>query len=525
MMEHPSAFGPRRAAETPRWLGGYQLLVPIGTGGMGSVYLAQREVVPGVRRLYAVKVIHPSLGAEPSVGDQLLAEARLAARVEHPNVVAVREVSSAGSDAFLVMDYVEGDTLGGLIARAGAAGTLLPIDVVGRILCDALVGLHAAHEARDDQGHAMNLVHRDFSPQNILVGVDGISRLTDFGIAKAIDSRDGTATGTIKGKVSYMAPEQATGEPLDRRCDIWSAGVVAWEALAGRRLFAGKTDAERILKIVSGAPPRRVSSERPEVSAEIDEVVSSALSRDRRQRVPDALALRNRCEAAFSDFGIASHDRVAALVRELCGDSLDRRRAQVEEARKASEAEPEPVSGMTAQAVELQLRAGTTHRPVAAAARARWRPWVVAFAVAALGTTGWSFWRRAPQAVETLQPRLATLQPRLDLGEAPLSASAPPSRAALSVRADAPIAQLRVGDQSIPLRTPDREVRVPLSEEERARDLRLLVVAADGRRADIDVPASESAVTVRFSGKPYPRRAVRQPRDDGPRLAPVEYGK
>src|SRR5262249_46818647 len=158
-------------------------------GGAGSVYLGRTEVVAGVFRDVAIKLLHPQLRSEAETAEQLLREARLSASIRHPNVVGVIEANDSPHGLFLAMEYVEGETLAGLIRASILGRRPMPFEIVGRIMCDALSGLHAAHELRDAQGHRLDVVHRDFSPQNILVGVDGTTRLTDFGIAKAVCER------------------------------------------------------------------------------------------------------------------------------------------------------------------------------------------------------------------------------------------------------------------------------------------------------------------------------------------------
>ena len=226
-------------------------MLPIGTGGMATVYLARVAVVGDVHREVALKLMHPFLNAEGRESTvSLVEEAKLAVRIRHPIVVSVVEVGDSPHGVFLVMEYVEGDTLSGLHRAVRAEGALMPLPIAGRILVDALAGLHAAHELRDDDGLLLDLVHRDFSPQNILVGTDGVTRLTDFGVAKASGRVNVTSSGIIKGKVAYMAPEQALGKRVDRRCDVWAAGVVAWEILAGQRLYRSEDQVAMLLKIV-----------------------------------------------------------------------------------------------------------------------------------------------------------------------------------------------------------------------------------------------------------------------------------
>jgi len=256
----------------PHWVGRYEVLVPIASGGMATVYLARARGAAGFQREVALKLTHRHLKESPDFHTVLIEEAKLASAIRHHNVVAVLDVGDDPEGLFLVMEYVEGDTLSGLVRRANSGGEPLPRDVALRVLLDALAGLHAAHETKDADGAPLSIVHRDFSPHNILVGLDGVARLTDFGIAKASSRAGNTSTGIIKGKAAYMAPEQARGSSIDRRCDVWAAGVVAWELLARRPLWErGAEDIALLIKLVT-EKPQRLSSVAPDVPAEVDEV-------------------------------------------------------------------------------------------------------------------------------------------------------------------------------------------------------------------------------------------------------------
>ena len=231
---------------------------------------------------------------------------------------------------FLVMDYVEGDSLGGLGRAATARGETIPPRIGVRILLDALAGLHAAHELRDEDDRPMHVVHRDFSPQNILVGLDGVAQLADFGIAKAADRGADTTTGIVKGKVRYMSPEHARSETIDRRADVWSAGVVAWEIFAGRRLYPSDEHVATLLKLVSERPPL-LGSVVKGMRKEIEEVVAKALEPSVDQRYPTVAAMARNLAAAFaSTDSIADHEEVGTYVRRMAGPKLDARRAQVQ---------------------------------------------------------------------------------------------------------------------------------------------------------------------------------------------------
>jgi serine/threonine-protein kinase len=195
----------------------------IASGGMATVHLGRRIGAGGFSRLVAIKRMHEQFAKDPDFVDMFLDEARVASRIAHPNVVSVLDAVVAEGEVFLVMDYAHGASLARLLRTALRRGEPLRPDIAAAVVAGVLHGLHAAHEADDDHGQPMNLVHRDVSPQNVLVGTDGIPRLVDFGIAKASGRSQTTREGQLKGKLAYMAPEQARGETLTRRTDIYAA--------------------------------------------------------------------------------------------------------------------------------------------------------------------------------------------------------------------------------------------------------------------------------------------------------------
>lgn len=317
----------------PERIGRYDVLLPIASGGMGTVYLARATGIAGFEREVALKLMHAHLKENDSFAHDLVEEAKLTVRIRHPNVVSVVDVGEDPYGVYLVMDYVEGDTLSGLQKRAiTSLGEALPARYGLKFLLDALSGLHAAHELRDAHGRPTNLVHRDFSPQNILIGVDGIGRLTDFGIAKAATRIGDTATGIIKGKIAYMAPEQARGGAIDRRTDVWAAGVVAWQLLAGRKLYgAVENEVSTLLKIASQAPPR-LREVKPDVPAVFDEAVAKALAMDMDARWPTANAFKQALAAACVATGeTADIEEVAAFTVRCVEPVIAERRARVAE--------------------------------------------------------------------------------------------------------------------------------------------------------------------------------------------------
>ena len=288
---------------------------------MARVFLARSEGPRGFSKNVAIKLLFDNLAADDDTVAQFINEAKIAARIRHPNVVSVHSVQADDFGVYLVMDYVAGLSLASLVARSFECGGL-PDEVGVRILADALSGLHAAHELTDESGVHLGIVHRDFTPQNILVGSNGIAQLTDFGVAKILTAPERTRTGVIKGKVRYMAPEQAKGEALDRRCDVWAAGVIAWEMFAKRRLYPGQDDVAMLVSVVTSTP-KRLREVNVEVEPKIEEVVAWALAKDRNQRCPDAEQFRRALlDAAKGSCGVADAKLVTEWV-ERVGSSAE----------------------------------------------------------------------------------------------------------------------------------------------------------------------------------------------------------
>ncbi|HLK35166.1 MAG TPA: protein kinase [Polyangiaceae bacterium] len=313
-----------------RWLDRFELIAELATGGMATVYLARLSGAGGFQRLAAIKRLHPHLAREPEFIEMFLDEARLAARIHHPNVVPILEIGSSDQGYYLVMEYVEGDTLGRLLARSTQKGDGLGLAVAVRIVLDVLAGLHASHELNDDDGEPLAIVHRDVSPQNVLVGLDGSARLTDFGVARARSKLSTTRTGHLKGKLSYMAPEQARGaKDIDRRADVFAAGIVLWESIAGRRLFKGEGEADTLHKVLHEPIPP-VSSAAPAAAGPIADVVARALDRDRDVRYATASAFADALEQAARSAGsLGSHRDVAAKIDATLGSELLQQRETV----------------------------------------------------------------------------------------------------------------------------------------------------------------------------------------------------
>jgi len=249
---------------------------------MATVHLGRLLGAAGFSRTVAIKRLHDGYARDPEFVAMLLDEARLASNIRHPNVVPTLDVASEQDLLLVVMEYIEGDSLAHLIKLTSAAGGRVPIPIAAAIVAQSLHGLHAAHEAKGKNGEPLGIVHRDVSPQNVLVGVDGVARVLDFGIAKAASRATSTEDGQLKGKTAYMAPEQLQHGPVDRRTDIFAASIMLWELLTGRRLFLGDSPAQTMSRIMTEIieSPQRFA---PEVPLELALVTMRGLERD-----PDA---------------------------------------------------------------------------------------------------------------------------------------------------------------------------------------------------------------------------------------------
>jgi serine/threonine-protein kinase len=308
----------------------YELVGELASGGMATVYLARLTGVGGFQRFVAMKRLHPHLAGEKEFVEMFLDEARIAARIHHPNVVPILEVGASTVGYYLVMEYIEGDTLARLLARAAQRGQRLPVPIALRIALDTLSGLHAAHELRDDSGNPINLVHRDVSPQNVLVGIDGIARITDFGVARAASRLTATRVGQLKGKIAYMAPEQAAGEEtLDRRADVFASGIVVWEEIAAKRLFKAENEAATLSRVMSEPVPP-LPTIVPGLSAALSNVVMKALERDPNRRFASCAQFGDALEAAATGKErIATPRELAAYVTEVLGEEVSAQRDAV----------------------------------------------------------------------------------------------------------------------------------------------------------------------------------------------------
>lgn len=324
------------ALQPYRIIGRYALYDEIASGGMATVYFGRLLGPVGFSRTVAIKCLHPQFAKDPAFVSMFLDEARLAARIQHPNVVSTLDVVQTDGELFLVMEYVQGESLSRLIRRVQKMQGRIPPKVALSIASGALYGLHAAHEARSERGEPLGIVHRDISPQNVMVGVDGGARVLDFGVAKAAGRLQTTNDGQLKGKVAYMAPEQILGQAVDRRTDIYAASVVLWEALTGRRMFEAENPASLMNQILESRPemPSRCA---PGIPQAIDSIVMRGLSREPRIRFSTAREMAMAIEAVAA---IATTREVGDWVSATAGDALQFRAEKLAEIESVSSIVP-----------------------------------------------------------------------------------------------------------------------------------------------------------------------------------------
>lgn len=369
----------------PRVIGRYAIFDEIASGGQASVHVGRLTGAMGFSKTVAIKLIRAEQGASKAALDMLADEARLASRVQHPNVVPVLDVVSAAGELMLVLEYVQGESLARLIRAAGELGELVPVRVATAIVAGALRGVHAAHQARDEQGRPLELVHRDLSPQNIMVDLNGVARVLDFGVAKARNRvQEQTRDGALKGKIAYMAPEQFRGQ-AHVGSDVWAMGVVLWEALAGGRLFTAEDEASLIGRVMV-EPIDGPRGRRPEVPAPLEAVVLKALAREPSARFASA----DEMAAALEACEPASPGELAAWVKRVAASSLQRSAQLLQEVES---------SGLAlGDARSTSGRDGAPTLPTPKPRRRRWALAAVAGAGVFASAGAWVLWLRHASA-------------------------------------------------------------------------------------------------------------------------------
>ena len=321
----------------PEFIGRYELLGRLALGGMAEILLARLRGPSGFERPVVIKRILPHYADVSAFVDMFLDEARLAARIAHPNVVHVHELGRTASDLYIAMEYLEGESVAGLMRRAVARAMGLPPFVAAHIAAQACAGLHAAHELRDGQGNPQNLVHRDVSPQNLVVTYDGTVKILDFGIAKAADRISKTEAGVLKGKFDYMSPEQAEGMPLDRRSDVFSLGIVLYEISTGHRLFKRETTTATIRAVTNAyvRPPSEIVPDYPPV---LERICLRALERHPDDRYPTAADMRRDLVSGLPAMNSdpLPEEALSRLMHELFPDRIEEKRKMLEHVREGS---------------------------------------------------------------------------------------------------------------------------------------------------------------------------------------------
>ncbi len=531
-------------------VGRYELLLELASGGMATVYVGRQFGAGGFERLVAIKRMHPHVAKEPELAASFMDEARIASLIRHPNVVNVHDVHEADGEHLLVMDYVEGASLASVMRGARKRGERISRPAALRVLVDALQGLHAAHEQCSLEGRPLGIVHRDATPHNILLGVDGSVRLTDFGIAKAAERSVNTATGLAKGKFRYMAPEQARGGALDRRVDVFAMGIVAWELLTGARLFDADGDGQVLLAITSG-DYRKPTSVDSSIPADLETIVMRALGLHPNDRFASAQTFADALSAWGKNAGeIASPTDIARLVHEFCGNDVSKKRKSLSEvlsggrrppALRGSPAVPGVGGGtgsgagtsapLTLDSVKI-IQALTPEELEAYRAKRRM---VVAGAAAGgllmAGTlVALAMWLRSDPspADAVVPPAVAASAPKTSASVAQKAAPLP-ARVRITIRADQGVSEVR-GTGVADIKFIDNGVSLSLPRSE--QDTKLTVVFADGSSVEETLsPKENMALRVRSvtapapKAAPPPRPAAAAPRPVGkPKPAPANPG-
>lgn len=311
------------------FLGRYRVVDEIGIGGMASVHLARMDGEGGFQKWVAIKKIHPHLVEDEQFINMFLDEARIAARISHPNVAQVFDLGRHEDTYWIAMEYLHGEPLREVVRYNEERGVAMPPELAARVVADAAEGLHAAHELRGKRGEPLNLVHRDVTPHNLFVTYEGIAKVVDFGIAKVAGRLANTGAGTLKGKLAYMSPEQVRGGEIDRRTDVFALGVVLWELTVGGRLFRMETDIETLEKVQTCIVPSP-SSIRPDFPAELESVVMRALEKRPEARFQTARELSRALQHYLVHAGVlVGHEEIATYVSKIFGDRINTREAHL----------------------------------------------------------------------------------------------------------------------------------------------------------------------------------------------------
>ncbi|HEV7557666.1 MAG TPA: protein kinase, partial [Kofleriaceae bacterium] len=323
-------------------LGRYELVARLATGGMGEIFLARVEGLAGFEKLFVVKRIVPHLADDIRFRTMLIDEARLAAKMSHPNVCQVYELGETDGQLYIVMEYLEGVTLLPLLRRSSRLMTPLPLGMIGGIIQQTSEALHYAHELRDRGGVALNIIHRDVSPSNVFITQNGVVKVLDFGIAKVRNASAETSTGIVKGKYAYMAPEQLRAQAIDRRVDVFALGIVLYELLALRRLFQRQTD-YLTFRAVLERPIPDLQQYRPDAPPALIDVVMSAMHREPAKRFDTVRAFSTAAVSAMGpEHRVWTQSEIADYVHANFADDLKRLSVAIHDAMQANERKKAP---------------------------------------------------------------------------------------------------------------------------------------------------------------------------------------
>jgi serine/threonine protein kinase len=306
----------------------YELLCPIAEGGMASVWIARHSGKHGFEKFVAVKTVLPKFASDARFQQMFQDEARIASRIEHANVAQILDVGEQHEITYLVMEYVDGESLSTVHRTLAKKGMKIPPGIVLRVMADVCGGLHTAHELREEDGQLLGVVHRDVSPQNVLVSNKGVAKLIDFGIAKARDRIAGdTNAGQVKGKIRYMAPEQAIGGAIDRRADLWAVGAILYHLISGKPPYDGENDVQALMVLTSGRPPVPLP---PGTHPAIVALVKRALTADVDNRFSTAAEMQQALEDAMVEANLSAKPAtVAAFLAEHVADRAKKRKEAI----------------------------------------------------------------------------------------------------------------------------------------------------------------------------------------------------
>jgi serine/threonine-protein kinase len=334
--------------------GKYTLLNRIAVGGMAEVFLARQEGLEGFEKTICIKRIRPHLSSQPNFVQMFLNEAKLAAQLNHPNIVQIYDLGRVNDSYFIAMEYISGRDMSRIIPKAEKAGISFPMIYALRIASNVCEGLYFAHTKGDAYGNPLNIVHRDITPENILVSFSGTVKIVDFGIAKANTQLEQTRAGEIKGKLSYMSPEQCMGHQLDARSDIFSFGSVIYEWITGYKLFTGENEMAILKSIIDGKiyPPSYFKEDVPEA---VERILMKALDKDKTKRYQSAWDMQFDIDTylASSEF-TPSNIHLANFLKQIFGDEIEREQELLVKHKEESERRDRPKGGVEEEVLELE---------------------------------------------------------------------------------------------------------------------------------------------------------------------------